>query len=193
MKRPNTCRKLYCSRSTQTYDNSDDESEDSDFPPCLEGKSPPLMSRSPVPTHSSRYLRAPAANSSQHQLTISSEKKPHQSSQRHRQLNTGLGQTNIINTVDATTKVFLHYLVHIVAMLMLNVSVNVPRQRSETLRMNTLRRNSILLPLTMTIWHAFNVTLQKLRRLSQRWLLRQGRTDNILPMHSKKLILVVVR
>lgn len=114
---------LYCSRPTQTHDNS--ESEDSDFPPCWVGvgNSPPLISRSPLPVpRRSCYLQA--AENSPQQLATSSEDKPHQS-QRRGQLNKGvkeLGQTNVINTVDAVLKVFINSLV-LIAMLMLKDNV----------------------------------------------------------------------
>jgi hypothetical protein len=113
MNHSNTHRKpilLYCSQATQTRDDSELEAEDSDFPPCCVGNCPPLISHySPVtvPSHS-RY--PPAAASGTRQLTISSEEEPSQS--QHRQ-HTGLGQTNIVNIVDATatvshTKVILY-------------------------------------------------------------------------------------
>jgi hypothetical protein len=102
MNQSNTHRKPI--QPTQTNDDSD--ADDSDFPPCRVGNSPPLFCHSPVavPTRRSRYLRA-AENSSQRQHTGKS-----------------LGRMNVINTVDATPKVFIYSLVH-VAMLMLNVNV----------------------------------------------------------------------
>jgi hypothetical protein len=58
----NTPRKyvlLYCDQGTQTQDDSEPDSDDSEFPPCLIGNSAPLISRSPIPVSSSRYLRGP--------------------------------------------------------------------------------------------------------------------------------------
>jgi hypothetical protein len=118
MNRSNTHRKpilLYCSQATQTQDDS--EAGDSDFPPCRVGNCPPLISSrySPVtvPSHS-RHPRAAASSILQRQLSISSEEEPSQT-QRHRKLNTGLGRSNIVNTVDATatvshTKVIIYYI-----------------------------------------------------------------------------------
>lgn len=102
---------LYCSRATQTQDDSEAEDSDSDFPPCRVGNLPPLISHySPVtrqafPSHS-RRPQAAASTILQQQLTISSdsEEKPSQS-QPHRRPNTGLGRTNIVNIVDATVMV----------------------------------------------------------------------------------------
>ena len=128
MNNSNTHRKpilLYCSQPTQTHDDS--ESEDSDFPSCRIGNDPPLISRSPlpIPTHS-RYL--PAGSQ---QLTTLGEKEPHQS-QRCGQPNNGLGQTNIINTLDATLKVLIFSLVQ-VAMLNVNVRLIVPSLFAENI------------------------------------------------------------
>jgi hypothetical protein len=115
MKRSNTHREpilLYCSQPTQTHDESEThyeseaDSEDSEFPPCRVGNDPPLISRrssSPVIRPNSHHPRA-AASSSQRQLTISSGKEL----QRRRQLNKGLGKTNVVNTVDA--KVLVLYI-----------------------------------------------------------------------------------
>lgn len=82
---------LYCSQPTQTKDDS--EPEKSEFPPCKEGNGTPPSRYSPV-----ALLPRPQ------QLTISNEEEePPQS--RHRQPNTGLGQTNILNTVNAIAPV----------------------------------------------------------------------------------------
>jgi hypothetical protein len=101
----NTHRKpilLYCSQATQTQDHDDSETEDSDFPPCRVGNLPPLISShySPVPfkLHASGIL--------QRQLTLSSEDSEEPShTQRRRKPNTGLGRSNIVNTIDAATTV----------------------------------------------------------------------------------------
>lgn len=147
MNRSNTQRKskfvtLYCNQSTQTQDSElegqdNSETDDSDFPPCLIGNAPPLMScYSPVqvtvPSHSRYYPREAASNIQRH-LTISSEEpeEPPQSQSRcHcRQPNTGLGQTNIVNTVDSDTTAVLHTKVVLIyslvpeAMLMANETV----------------------------------------------------------------------
>lgn len=117
MNRSSTHRKpvlLYCNQATQTQDDS--EVEDSDFPPCRVGNDPPLIFRySPVTfPSSSRYPQAAASRILQQQPTIPSEEEPSQSlAQRHRQPNTGLGGTNIVNIIDATatvshTKVILY-------------------------------------------------------------------------------------
>jgi len=100
---------LYCSQATQTKpDNSEAEAsaEDSDFPPCRIGSTSPIMSR-PLPVaRPSRYLPKAAASSEQLQqqptIIISSSEEPEEPPQSHRcrQLNTGLGQANILNTVD---------------------------------------------------------------------------------------------
>ena len=131
MNRSNTHRKpilLYCSQATQTEDDSvtldsvtedDSEAEDSDFPPCRVGNLPPLIIShySPViaPSHSC-HPRAAMRGIQQQRLTISSEEA------HHRQPNTGLGQSNIVNTVDATatvlhTKVISRYFLHVAMML----------------------------------------------------------------------------
>jgi hypothetical protein len=108
MNRSNAHRKpipLFCSQSTQTQDSEySSETEDSDFPPCRVGNSPPLISRSPLPPPPrSRYFRA-AANG------ISEEEPSHHGgqSQRCQKPNTGLGKTNIVNIVDVTTTTVLH-------------------------------------------------------------------------------------
>ena len=52
---------LYCSRPTQTQNDS--EAEESDFPPCLVGNCTPIMSRSPAAVPSrSRYLPVPTSS-----------------------------------------------------------------------------------------------------------------------------------
>ena len=88
---------LFCSQSTQTQDSADSsETEDSDFPPCRIGNSPPLNSRSPLPPRPrSRYFR-PAASG------VSEEDHGGQS-QRCQKPSTGLGKTNIVNIVDDVT------------------------------------------------------------------------------------------
>ena len=106
----------YLRAAAQTHYDSDSKSDDSDFPPCQVGNSEPFISRSsaaPVPTHS-RYLREPAVNRSQ-RLTTSSENKPLAHQSQHRGQRKGLGQMNVINTVDATLKVFIYFLVYMVA------------------------------------------------------------------------------
>jgi hypothetical protein len=90
---------LYCSRPTQTRDDSKADSEESDFPPCLEGNCTPIMSRS-SPTVPSHYLPA-ATSGSQQQLTTSGGKEPQ--SQHRRLPNPGLGQTNVVNTLATAT------------------------------------------------------------------------------------------
>lgn len=99
MKRSNTHRKailLYCSQATQTQDDSEAEL-DSDFPPCVEGNHPPLIScHSPEP-----------------QLW------------RRRQPKKGLGQTNVVNTVDAHTKVVSKFVYSLLHMAMLTANVNI--------------------------------------------------------------------
>jgi len=95
---------LYCSRPTQTQDDSEADSEESDFPPCLEGNCTPIMSRSSPAAVPSRYLPA-ATSGSQQQLTISGEKEP-QSESQHRRLpnpGPGLGQMNVVNTTASAT------------------------------------------------------------------------------------------
>jgi hypothetical protein len=100
---------LYCSQPTQTQPEDDSKSEvaseDSDFPPCLEGNLQPLISSSSYSPHwqavatISRYPRAAASVSghgSQRQLTENDAQL-----QRHGKPNTGLRETNIINTVDS--------------------------------------------------------------------------------------------
>lgn len=107
MKRSITHRKpilLYCSQATQTHDDS--EAEDSDFPPCREGNSPPLISRySPVQAIPSRS-RYPRAAASGIQPTTSSKgpEEPPQSRRRQKP-NAGLGQANVVNVVDSTAPV----------------------------------------------------------------------------------------
>ena len=177
---------LFCSKSTQTQDLDSSETEDSDFPPCRVGNSPPLNSRSPLPPpRRSRYLRA-----------ATSEEEPSHcgsQSQHCQKPNTGLGQTNIVNIATATTflptKVSLYIFLHI-AMLMTNVrvilgllftkspcwSVAAPN----TLRMNAFWRSSIFLLVTTITWHGYDVRLPVSRRLLRRWLLRRGRTNGIL-------------
>jgi hypothetical protein len=100
---------LYCSRPTQTQDDS--EAEESDFPPFLEGSLSPIMSRPSPVRPRSRYLPA-ATSGSQQQLTISGATGS--GKEQHRRLpNAGLGQTNVVNTVTtANTKVSnsIHFL-----------------------------------------------------------------------------------
>lgn len=114
----------YLRAAAQTHYDSDSKSDDSDFPPCRVGNSEPFISRSsaaPVPTHS-RYLREPAVNRSQ-RLTTSSENEPLAHQLQRRGQRKGLGQMNVINTVDATLKVFIYFLVYIVAVLIVNVNI----------------------------------------------------------------------
>jgi hypothetical protein len=95
---------LHCGRPTQTRDDSEADSEESDFPPCLEGNCTPIMSRSSPAAVPSRYLPA-ATSGSQQQLTISGEKEP-QSESQHRRLpnpGPGLGQMNVVNTTASAT------------------------------------------------------------------------------------------
>jgi len=102
---------LYCNRATQTEpDNSKAEAsaEDSDFPPCRIGSMSPIMSR-PLPVaRPSRYPpKATASGVQQPTIIISSSEEPEELSQSHRSRrpNIGLGQANILNTVDATATV----------------------------------------------------------------------------------------
>lgn len=116
MKRSKTHREpilLYCNRPTQTNDVDDFETEiseveDSDFPPCKIGNSPPLFLRSPSYHRYPRKLEAAS----------SSESQPPQS-QRRRQPDAGLGQINLVNTVH--TKVISYIQALHVATLMMNV------------------------------------------------------------------------
>ena len=110
---------LYCSRATQTEpDNSEAEAsaEDSDFPPCRIGSMSPIMSR-PLPVAlPSRYPPKAAASGVQLEqrptIIISSSEEPEESLQSHRgrKLNTGLGQTNILNTVNTKVLLFIPYM-----------------------------------------------------------------------------------
>ena len=78
---------LYCSRATQTQDDS--EAEDSDFPPCRVGNLPPLISHYSPVTHwafssHSRHPQAAASTILQQQLTLSSDsEEKHSQSQPH--------------------------------------------------------------------------------------------------------------
>ena len=75
----------------------------------------PIMSR-PLPvTHLSRYPPKAAASGVQLErstIIISSSEEPEESPQSHRyrQLNTGLGQANILNTVDTKVLLFIPYM-----------------------------------------------------------------------------------
>lgn len=121
MNHSNTHRKsitLYCSQATQTKpDNFEAEAstEDSDFPPCRIGSMTPIMSR-PLPlARPSRYpLKAPASSKQQPTiLIVSSSEEPEKppQSHRHRQPNTvGLGEANILNTVDTKVPLFIPYI-----------------------------------------------------------------------------------
>jgi hypothetical protein len=119
----NTYRKpilLYCDQATQTQEAED---PGSDVPPCQIGSSRPLIfpDYSPPPTRYVRGLRAAAIL--QQPITISSEEESFPT-QRHQRLNTGLGQSNVVNTVGATatishTKVISIYFLQ-VAMLTMN-------------------------------------------------------------------------
>ena len=118
---------LYCERSTQTQEGQDNsETEGSDFGPCLIGNDPPIMSRPSPVTLPSRYRAAASSIQQKRIVVVSSEES--EEPQRRQQPNTGLGQTNIINTVDATATV-LHTKVSSsiyslrVAMLTANVTV----------------------------------------------------------------------
>jgi hypothetical protein len=106
MKRSNTHRKfttLYCDQSTQTQEGQDNsETEDSDFGPCLIGNSLPIMLRPSPVVLPSRY-QAAARSQQQPIIVISSEES--EEPPQCRQPNPGLGQTNIVNTVDATATV----------------------------------------------------------------------------------------
>jgi hypothetical protein len=95
---------LYCSQPTQTQNDSEaEESDDSDFPPCLVGNLTPIMSRPSPVRPRSRYLPA-ATSCSQQQLTISGV-----SEKEHRRLpNTGLGHKNVVNTTGNTKVVILY-------------------------------------------------------------------------------------
>jgi hypothetical protein len=93
--------KFYHERSTQTREGHENsETEESDFGPCLIGDP-----RSPVTLPS--HYRAAASNIQQKPIVVvSSEESEEQPQPQHRQqLNTGLGHTNIVNTVDATATV----------------------------------------------------------------------------------------
>ena len=127
MNHPNTHRKpilLYCSRQTQTQEDSDyglsdselsdselSDSEFSDFPPCRKFKennhNPPLMAScfsAAAPSHSHYFQAATSGSKSQRQLTTSSESQ----SQPNRR---GLGQKNVVNTLlPVHTKVNLYFL-----------------------------------------------------------------------------------
>ena len=107
--------KFYYERSTQTRESQDNsETEESDFGPCLLiGNAPPIISRPPPVTLPSRYRAATSSIQQKPIVVVSSEESEGPQPQRHQQLNTGLGQTNIVNMVDATatvlhTKVFLY-------------------------------------------------------------------------------------
>ena len=107
---------LYCSRSTQTEPDKS-EAEDSDFPPCRIGNTTPIMSRPFPVAPPSRYPPKAAASSGPGQLerqptiVISSSEEPEEPPQSHhcRQLNTGLGlgQANIVNTIDTKVLLFI--------------------------------------------------------------------------------------
>ena len=105
--------KFYYERSTQTRESQDNsETEESDFGPCLIGNAPPIMSRPPV-TLPSRYRAATSSIQQKPIVVVSSEESEGPQPQCRQQLNAGLGQTNIVNMVDATatvlhTKVFLY-------------------------------------------------------------------------------------
>jgi len=95
--------KFYHERSTQTREGHENsETEESDFGPCLIGIDP----RSSPVTLPSRY-RAAASNIQQKPIVVvsSEESEEQPQPQRRQQLNTGLGRTNIVNTVDATATV----------------------------------------------------------------------------------------
>lgn len=79
---------LYCSQSTQTQPESDYEADSSDFSPIKIGKS-----MSP----------AAAMRRNPQQLPLSDEEPSQLGHRQHR--NAGLGQNNILNTVDATAPV----------------------------------------------------------------------------------------
>lgn len=105
MNRSNTRRQpilLYCSRATQTQD--DYEAEYSDFLSYRLANGPALIATHYSPPSHSRHSRAAASGIYQRQLTVSSEEEPSQT-QRHRQPSTGLGQSNIVNTVGAAAMV----------------------------------------------------------------------------------------
>ena len=136
---------LYCNRFTQTHPTQDDSdaeaSEDSDFPPCRIGNDLPLFSWAHCSSSSpsvaqaapsqSRHLRAATSGIQQQIMTIPSDEESPQP-QLRRQPNKGLGKTNIINTVHATStvvlpkKVFLiYYSLHLLAILIANINVRV--------------------------------------------------------------------
>jgi hypothetical protein len=144
MNSSNTHRKfvtLYCDKSMQTEPTQDDSdaeaSEYSDFPPCRIGNDPPLLSRA---HYSSESVAAPfkschprvATSRIQRQITIISSDEESPQSQRCQQPNKGLGNTNIINTVHATSTVFklpkkvflIYYSLHL-AILIANINVRV--------------------------------------------------------------------
>ena len=121
MNHSNTHRKfitLYCNRAIQTEpDNSEAEAsaEDSDFPPCRIGSMTPIMSRPSPLARPSRYpLKAPASSERQPTIIIvSSSEEPEEPPQSHRrqQPNTvGLGEANILNTVDTKVLLFIPYI-----------------------------------------------------------------------------------
>ena len=85
-------------QTREGHENS--ETEESDFGPCLIGDP-----RSPVTLPS--HYRAAASNIQQKPIVVVSSEEPEEQPQpQHRQqLNTGLGHTNIVNTVDATATV----------------------------------------------------------------------------------------
>jgi hypothetical protein len=91
---------LYCNQSSEPTQN-ESEAELSDFPPIKERNSTPPSPAPSVPARS-RYLPQAARRYPQ-QHPLSSEEEPQ--SQRHRQPKTGLGQTNMLNTVDAISPV----------------------------------------------------------------------------------------
>lgn len=80
---------------------SDSEAELSDFPPIKERNSTP--SAPPIPVYS-HLPRPQTARRSSRQLPLSSEEESPQS-RRCRQPNMGLGQNNIVNTVNAVAPV----------------------------------------------------------------------------------------
>ena len=99
---------FYHERSTQTREGQDNsETEESDFGPCLIGNAPPIMSCPPPVTLPSRYRAATSTGSIQQKriVIVSSEELEEPQPQRRQQLNTGLGQTNIVNMVDTTATV----------------------------------------------------------------------------------------
>ena len=82
---------LYGDKTTQTQEQSEIETEasagenDPDFPPCRIGKKPPLFSCSPALPTKSRYRQSASCSESSWPST-----------------GTGLGHTNILNTVTVT-------------------------------------------------------------------------------------------